>query len=155
MRTDAKGSRAGNVDQDIAFAKPSGKRRRRHQVGINVEPYQVALNTVGIESQPATVANGIGKQFRVSMILDQAIEMVIERVNCRRRENSHLPHVSAIQLAHATSASNEVLRSRDCRANRRSETLAETDRHAVERLAPFGQRDAGRSVSIPASSAVE
>ncbi len=66
---------------------------------IHVEPDQVRFHLRRIESQARRVSDGLGDQTGVAMVLRQSLDVVIQRVQCRRRDHAGLAHAAAEQLA--------------------------------------------------------
>jgi hypothetical protein len=69
---------------------------------------------------------------RQGMIRGKALDMVLQRVQPRRRKKARLPHPAAQEFAVTPCIGDEQFRPKQQRADRRAEPLAETHRHRIE-----------------------
>ena len=77
---------------------------------------------------------------RVRVVLGQALDVVLERVEARRREDAGLAHAAAEQLARPVQRSRSSAELATSEPDRRAEPLREADRHRVEGLRPSEPR---------------
>ena len=89
------------------------------------------------------------------MIRREAIDVMLQGIECRRRQHAGLPHAAAEQFAMPPGQLDELARARQRRTDRRPQSLAEANAHGVEVLRPIGRRNAGGHGRIPQPSAVQ
>src|SRR5437773_782884 len=89
------------------------------------------------------------------MVFSQAVDVMFQRVERRRRDDAALPHAAAEEFADAARSSDEIACAGKGRADGRSESLAEPDRHGIELRRPRLRRNPRRDDGVPQTSAVE
>ena len=76
------------------------------------------------------------------MVVDQSVHMVIQGVQCSRSQHTGLAHAATQHFAGAVGFLNQLFGAAQSGADRRTQALAETHRHAVEQVsdgALFGE----------------
>jgi hypothetical protein len=89
------------------------------------------------------------------VVVGQAIHVVLEGVEARCGEESHLAHAAAEQLARAVDAPDDGGVAAHERAHRSAETLRQAERRGVEGLGPDVGRSAGRDHGVEQPRAVQ
>ena len=83
---------------------------------VNVEPNQVRFDVGRNKTQSGCIGDGGGDDACMAMIFGKALDVMVQRVHCRTRDDAGLPHSSAEQLANAPGGGDAFPRSRECRA---------------------------------------
>src|SRR5436305_607996 len=89
------------------------------------------------------------------MVLREALDMMLEGVQRAGRRDACLTHAAAKQLAYAARLHDQLARPGECRANRRSQALAEADGDRIEVPGPLPGGDVGGDNGVPQARAVE
>ena len=89
------------------------------------------------------------------MILREALDVVLERIDSRGGEDPDLAHGSAQHLANAARPLDEIPAADEHRSRRRSQPLRQTHRHRVEARAQILHRHAELDRGIENARAVE
>src|SRR5207248_2331453 len=123
--------------------EPHAGRRElgRGGFGRNTVTLQIDHDDVRLRAgRPDGLAVGqkFGKSFRVLVILHNAIEIVIERIQSRRRENAGLPHPAAESFANLPGAGSSVLPESQTRADGATEGLGDAHHDRVGALREAG-----------------
>src|SRR5512134_1868998 len=118
-----------------------------HEPGRGLQEHHVRLRRLGAD--PARQALCVG------VVLRQALDVVLERVQARGGENPGLPHHAAEDLARAPRPGNEILRTHQHRAGGRAQALGEARRYRVEAAAELLHRHAEFHRGVADARAVE
>src|ERR1700722_17264608 len=89
------------------------------------------------------------------MILCEPLNVMLQRIKRRRRDDAALPHAAAEEFANAPRFRDELARPRQRRADRRTESLAETDRNRIKLRGPCLRSDARGNDGVPEAGPVE
>src|SRR5262249_9113647 len=88
-------------------------------------------------------------------VLGEAVDVVIEGVECGCGQDAGLAHAAAQHLTNPPRLPYERLASGQGGADRRAQALAETDRDAVAMLAPLAGRGSRGDNGVPQAGAVQ
>jgi hypothetical protein len=88
------------------------------------------------------------------VVLGQPLDVVVQRVETRRRQDAHLAHAAAEPLADQPGLGDALPGADHERADRRTQALGEADRQRVEQPAVRGQRHPVGHVRVPDAGAV-
>ena len=110
----------------------------------------------GSSARPSVSRTASAMSLRVGVVLGQALDVVLERVEGAGGDDAGLPHAAAERLCdgggRGRSASS---RADERRADRGAEALAEADADRVEVLGPLGGRNAAGDDGVEQPGAVE
>ena len=109
----------------------------------------------GSRTTPGEARQRLGEAARVGVVLGEARDVVLERVEAGGGEDAGLAHAAAEHLATPVRRVDERLGAGDERADRRAEPLRQADAHGVERRGQLGERHPGGDVRVPQAGAVE
>ena len=85
VRAGAEHLRSQGGDEHAAFAEPRGDLGGGAQGGIDGDPDEVRLDGPRFEAQAVGLLDGAGEDLGVVVVLGQALDVVVERVEGRRR----------------------------------------------------------------------
>jgi hypothetical protein len=114
-------ARCGSSPADFVARRPG--QVHKHDVGVG------RLDLDAVDARQAC-----GQALRQSMVVGQAVDVVVQRVSRGGRQHARLAHAAAGHLANTVRAGNELAAAAQGRAHRRAQPLAEADRHTVEVL---------------------
>ena len=86
---------------------------------------------------------------RPLVVLVQARDVVVERVDASGGEDTCLAHATAERFAVPLGFVDQLARSDERRPDGGTQSLAETNADRIEMLSPFGERNSGRDRGIP------
>ncbi len=89
------------------------------------------------------------------MVLGEALDVILERVDTRRSDNPGLAHGAAELVLETPGAVDEVRGAGEHRTDRRPQPLGETDPRRVEGLGIVARRDAARHHRVHQAGAIE
>ena len=89
-----------------------------------------------MQRQPLRVLDRFGEELGFLVIFGEALDVIVERVDCRRGEDANLPHRAAQRFAMPASAIDRFARTTQRRPDGRAETLAEANADRVKMLTP-------------------
>lgn len=72
------------------------------------------------------------------VILDKTFAVILQRVECRRRENSHLSHAAAKELAESVRSSDEITRTRNSTSDRSAKPFRKANGNRIRILRDLG-----------------
>ena len=101
------------------------------------------------------VRNPFASNVRIRVIVGQAIDVMVDRVQTRCGEHAGLTQPAAEHLAPAMRRIDQVARTDEDRADRRAESLRQADGHGVERLREFRDGSTRRDRCVEHARAVE
>ncbi len=135
----------GRIVSEIA--SPPSRRRRDPGRAIEVAPGEVELDEVRLDlleahGQPGGLPR-LGEPPRAGVVVGQPLDVVVERVQRRRRDDPGLPHRAAEEVLLAPRACHQLGGAGDDRPERATEPLREAERHRVE---PAGDRGRGNAL---------
>src|SRR5205807_10053469 len=135
-------------DVEMGERAENGRMRRRREpdvliaqalerlVSLEAERLEIDLDEVRLDllelDPQARVAQALGQPSRPHMILRQAIDVVIERIDAGRGDDSRLAHRPAEEMLDAPRLHHPLFGAGDDRAERAPETLREAERDRVE-----------------------
>src|SRR6187551_229654 len=149
VRYQTNGSRPEGDDEHTAIASARNDSRRVWRLSGDVENDDVGLNGVRVQYDTRAVAQATGDQRRVLVILNEPIHVAIERVNCRRGEDTHLPHCATQHAAMPEGSIDDRARACQHRASWRAEPFRERYRDEVERGGKVGWSLPTRDRRVP------
>src|SRR6185436_11976129 len=97
----------------------------------DVELDEVRLDLVRVDRQAGGVP-ALREPVRAGVVLGQALDVMLERVDTGRRDDPGLSHGSAEQVLLPPCPLDRLRRAREQRAERAAETLREAERDGVE-----------------------
>ena len=117
-----------------------GQQRRASPVG-HIHKHNIRLRRTHVKARQALQA--LSQPLCQSMVIGQPVDMVVQCVQSRSRQNAGLPQATAQNLAPAQRLGDQFTRATQGRAHGRAQTFAEANRHAVEVVhdAPHAGRD--------------
>ena len=89
--------------------------------------------------EPFDASQALRQALRQRVVVGQALDMVVERVQRRRRQQAGLAQAATGHLAHAPRRRDQLAGAAQRRADRRAQPLAEADRQAVEVVGDLAQ----------------
>ncbi len=84
-----------------------------------------------------------------SVVVGEPVEVVLQGVEARRRQDADLPHTAAQPLPPPVRALHRLRRPRQRRADRRAQTFRERDHDRIRRRRELRRRQAGRRRRVP------
>src|SRR3954471_14842287 len=123
MRDGADPLRAVGVHQDAFIAEAGTKRGGCAELGIHFEDDDVSLDDVWVELESVRLANFIGEDAGVGVVLGEAADVVLQRVKRAGGEDARLTHSAAERFTDAASFSDEIGGAAKRRANRSTQAL--------------------------------
>ena len=109
---------------------------------VAVRSAKTMLVCGGSTVRPGRPARPVGEAGRQRVVVGEAVDVVVERVQRRRGDDAGLAHAAADHLAPAVRAGDERARADQRRADRRAEALREADRDLIERRRDRARRRA-------------
>src|SRR5690606_28722478 len=104
---------------DVLLAELSAKLCRRAKTRIDLEDDDVRLDLSRDKLQRIRLADGVGKDLSVGMIVGEPVDVMVEGVARRRGEQTSLPPAAAECFAQTTGLLDVVARADERRADRR------------------------------------
>ena len=123
-----------------AAASSSHHALRPIRRGCRRGPHDVRLDRREVDRYARAIGQRCRQRARPRVILGQALDVVVERVEAGGGEHAGLAHAAAEQLAQPARAGDRLGRGDDDRPDRRAQALGEAERHAVGAGARLGQR---------------
>ena len=106
MRDGADALRGRGVHPDAFVAEAGAECGGGAELGVDFEDDEIRINRFRIEFQPRCVADGIGEDAGVRMILGQAVDVMIERVERAGSEDAGLAPAAAERFAMSAGLAN-------------------------------------------------
>ena len=126
---------------------------------VEAEPRRVDLDEVRLDlleiDRHSRLVDRLGERPRPLVILRQPLDVVVERVQTRSRDDAGLSHGAAEQVLLPPRAGHELLRTGEQRPERAPEPLREAERHGVEARGDGGRLDTERNGCVEEAGAVE
>ena len=136
------------------FHTPCEPREQLRRVA-HLEDDDVRLHRRRVEAYAGQLGQPLRECARVGMILGQAPDVVIERVDAGSGEHPRLAQRAAQHLLETPRLRDQLGGAREHRADRRAEALGEVDPRRVERRRVIARRDAGGDDGVHQPRAVE
>src|SRR5687768_6559235 len=92
---------------------------------------KVRLHLLELDGKPCR-REGLSQEAGARMVLGEAVDVVLERIEAGGRDDARLAHGTAEEVLHATRFRHPLARAGHERAERAAETLGEAKRHRVE-----------------------
>ena len=146
---------AERVQENPLLAKRFDEPLRRAERRIDADPDEIRVDRRRREFQSGTRPHRGGEHLGVGVIVRQAFDVMIERVEGAGRQDAGLPHAAAELLADAASLRDEIARADEGRADRSAQAFAVADRQRVEAAGPVAARNAGGDDRVPEPGPVE
>src|SRR5439155_8162308 len=127
---------------------------RTAAVGTNVDLDEVRLHLVEVDAD-ARLRETFGKAASTRVVVDDAVDVVVERIQRCRCDDPRLAHRAPEVVLAATRLRHQFHGARDQRAERTAEPFRETEGHGVEAAPDPGRIDTGRDSGIDEPRAVE
>ena len=134
-----KGSSVYSPTVDSTPTRPLSLRRRQPLRVGHFEHDDVGLYRLRVDDSGHRLREGIGQPAGARVVVGHPLDVVVQRVVPGRGEHADLAHPAAEPLA-PPGPPRCARRRHDQRADGRSETLGQADRHGVEELAVGRQR---------------
>ena len=138
---------------------PASRRRARAAAAVEPERLEVDLDEVRLDplevDREARLRERLGEPPRAGVILREALDVVVERVDAGRRDDTRLAHRAAEEVLLPPGALDEVPRAREQGAERTAEAFREAERHRVEAGGDRRRLDAERRRGVEEAGAVE
>jgi len=145
----------GGVDEHPLLGEFCRQLPRGSTGGIHLEKDEVGFDFSGVDVDSRNLLNPRSEQLGVVVVLPQAVDVVIERVQGGRRDNTGLPQGSAKQFANPPSLGNVFAGPDEDGAHRTPQPLRETDRDRVDLPAEVTRRVASGHHRIEHAGTVE
>ena len=131
-----------NHSPHLTHANPLPRQRHKERVigesgATWIEEHHIRLRMGCPDCDALNLRQSIGKPSRILVVLDQAPDMVIKRMQAPCRSDPRLPHRTAEDMLIATRLGDEFLASGQHGANRRAQALGEVDPNAVDHRREF------------------
>ena len=125
--------RAGTVASMRMPRTESGDQLGRRRPGrVHAERRPGSCRSSRVPTAPSRSAQAVGQPPGVGVVVGQALDVVLQGVEGRGREDAGLPHAAAEELAVPHAPRDQVARAGQRRADRRAQPLAEADADRVE-----------------------
>ena len=132
-----------------ALERPPAELLAGEAGAAHVEDHDVGLDPVGVDRDAGQLRQPARQTPRALVVLGQAVDVVLQRVDPGGRDDARLAHRAAEALLEDPGLLDERARARQHGADRRAEALGQVEPHAVERRA---RRRAPASRSPPPRS---
>ncbi len=120
----------------------------------DVDLDEVGLDAVGVDRKPG-LGEAARKPLRPRVVVGQAVDVVVERVDTGRRDDPGLAHRAAEEVLQPTRVAHHLGVAGKDRAERAAEPLREAERDGVEPRSDLGRLDAERDGRVQQPGAVE
>src|SRR5262245_7380850 len=149
------GLRTEGIDEHTPAPGTGDDRVRVRRLVSQAENNDVCLQRGWIEHHALTRGQAPSDELRILMILAQPLEVVIERVQARRRKDADLAHGATRHASISNTALDHAARAGQERAARCTETFRKGNRHEIEWRGERRERIARCNRGIPESRAIE
>ena len=121
---------------------------------LHLEVDDIGLDRIEGDAESVDPGHALGEPAGERVVLGEAVDVVLERVDPGRGEDPGLAHRPAEPLLPAPYLAEPVPRGREHRAHRTAEALAEVDPHGIEPPGEVAGRDPGRDRRVEEPGAV-
>ena len=120
----------------------------------HVDEDEVRLHLLEVDRQ-ARLGETLSEPTRAGVVLGEAVDVVLERVDTSRGDDPRLAHRAAEEVLHSPCLGHPLPRPSDERAQRAAQSLGEAEGHSVELSPEVGRSQAGGDARVHEPRAVQ